>query len=169
MSSQNSFRSHLLSSSEVLSAHLSCFLMSTKAALTPLYTYKHQDKTNSDEQVGHSHHVHPSTDSQRHGCGSVGNQYQGQHEEEEPACNRLVSCQKTERKVFSKQPHYESQRGAFGLLYKTGKAGRKTKFGVGWNCACSKDPKSITERCGQADPCLRLLVSLPLPQSPLKS
>lgn len=87
------------------SACLSCFLTSTKGAHTPLHTYKHQDKTNSDEQIGHSHHIHPSADSQRHGRGSVGHQYQGQHEEEEPACNSLVSCQKTERKESSKQPH----------------------------------------------------------------
>lgn len=139
-----------------------------KSTHTPPYTYKHQDKTNSDEQIGHSHHIHPSTDSQRHGCGSVGHQYQGQHEEEEPACNSLVSCHKTERKESSKQPPYESQWGTLGLLYKTVRAGRKTKFGVGRNCACSKGPKSITERCGQAGPCLRLLVSLPLPQRPLK-
>lgn len=78
----------------VLSACLSCFLTSAEWAHTPLYTYKHQDKTNSDEQIGHSHHIHPSTDSQRHGCGSVGHQYQGQHKEEEPSCNSLVSCQK---------------------------------------------------------------------------
>lgn len=51
-----------------------------------------------------------------------------------------------------------------GFLHKTGKSGRKTKFGVGRNYAWFKGPKSISKRCCQAGPCVRLLVSLPRPR-----
>lgn len=148
----------------VLSASLSCFLTSAKGAHAPLHTYEHQDKTNCDEQVGHSHHIHPSADSQRHGRGSVGHQYQGQHEEEEPACNSLVSCQKPERTEAGKPPHYEPQRGTLGLLHKTGKAGRKTKFGVGRNYACSKGPKSPPKDVVKQVPALDCWCLCPCPR-----
>lgn len=114
---------------------------STRAAHTfTSCTYKHQDKTNSDEQIGHSHHFHPSTDSQRHGCSSVGHHYQGQHEEEESACYSLKSCQEAEGKTSNKKPFHKSQRGTPGLPHKTQKARRKAWFGVGSSCECSKGP-----------------------------
>lgn len=148
----------------ILSACLSYFLTSTKGAHTPLYTYKHENKTNSDEQVGHSHHIHPSTDSQRHGCGSVRHQYQAQHEKEEPACNSLVSCQKTDRKESSKQPHYESQRGPSDSYTRQGRQEERPSLEVAGTMHALKAQRALPKYVVKQVPVLDCWCLCPCPK-----